>query len=177
MLHKGLAACLALGSYMAAFWAGADEIRPARYLLSAGREFTFHSESTSEGKANDSVYLVDWKVWSLGRDPDGARRLVIRCDLRIKQVKGPQPAQNDDIETLVWRCRMFDDGRFFGATTMGTVRDPFRLFPKLPQARRSGKGLVVRWFRTRRRYFRAPSETRRLSGRRKPVNRDSVQKL
>jgi len=134
MLRKGLAACLAFGSCLAAFSASADEISPARYFLSAGREFTFHSESTSEGKANDSVYLVDWKVWSLGRDPDGAWRLVIRCDLRIKRDKGPQPAQNDDIETLLWRCRMFDDGRFFGATTMGTVRDPFRLFPKLPQS-------------------------------------------
>jgi hypothetical protein len=89
MLRKGLAACLALGSCLAAFSASADEISPAHYSLSAGREFTFHSESTSEGKANDSVYLVDWKVWSLGRDPDGAWRLVIRCDLRVKQAKGP----------------------------------------------------------------------------------------
>jgi thiol-disulfide isomerase/thioredoxin len=125
------AAFLALGLRLPALSASRDEGNP-RYSLSTGREFAFHGEARSEGKGNDSVYLIDWKVWAPGRDPDGAWRLVIRCDLRTRRDKGPAQPQRDEADTLVWRCRMFDDGTLVGATTMGTVRDPFRLFPRLP---------------------------------------------
>lgn len=110
----------------------ADEppARP-RYALAAGREFSYHTEARST-KAGGRAYLVDWKVWPVGRDPDGSWRLVFRCDLATTSESpksGPGPERAD---TLVWRCRLFDDGRLVGATTMGTVRDPFRLFPRLP---------------------------------------------
>lgn len=101
-----------------------------RYALSSGREFAYHSETrTDQGNA---TYIVDWKAWVVGREPDGSWKLVLRCDL--KSDHGPRGGRNDDgkVDTLVWRCRLFDDGRLEGATRMGTVRDPFRLFPRLP---------------------------------------------
>ena len=102
-----------------------------RYLLSPGREFAFHSESRSD-KSEGGTYIVDWKVWTIRRDAEGAWRLVIRCDLKTKEEKSQNPADQNNADTLVWRCRMFDDGRLVDATTMGTVRDPYRLFPRLP---------------------------------------------
>ncbi len=44
------------------------------YHLAAGREFSFHNETRSERKASGTesgVYLVDWKIWTIGRAPDG----------------------------------------------------------------------------------------------------------
>ena len=103
-----------------------------RYVLSPGREFSFHNEARSDTKRNPSVYVVDWKVWTISRDPDGAWRMVIRCDLRTTRGASQKQSQNEPVDTIVWRCRMFDDGHLVGADTMGTVRDPFRLFPRLP---------------------------------------------
>ena len=88
----------------------------------------------SHRKAGESVYKVDWKVWVVGREADGSWRLVLRCDLRTERsASGGRKAEEEPVETLVWRCRLFDDGRLVGATTMGNVRDPFRLFPRLPE--------------------------------------------
>ncbi len=106
--------------------------RAPHYGLSPGREFAFHNEARSEGRKDGSVYVVDWKVWAIGRDADGAWRLVIRCDLKTKRSTASNQPDEGRVDTLVWRCRMFEDGRMVGATTMGTVRDPFRLFPRLP---------------------------------------------
>jgi peroxiredoxin len=104
-----------------------------RYRLAPGRELTYRSVTKAPRKNGESVYNVDWKVWVVGREADGSWRLVLRCDLRMPQPapKGGKAAE-DRVDTLVWRCRLFDDGRLVGAETMGTVRDPFRLFPRLP---------------------------------------------
>jgi thiol-disulfide isomerase/thioredoxin len=104
-----------------------------RYRLAPGQELTYRSVTMSDRKGGKSVYNVDWKVWVIGREADGSCRLVLRCDLRAERaVSGGQKSEVQPVDTLVWRCRLFDDGRLVGATTMGTVRDPFRLFPRLP---------------------------------------------
>jgi thiol-disulfide isomerase/thioredoxin len=102
-----------------------------RYALSPGRELSYHTEAKST-KGEGSVYLVDWKVWVIDHEADGSWRLVLRCDLTTKRGKPGASDEKSRADTLVWRCRMFDDGRLVGATTMGTVRDPYRLFPRLP---------------------------------------------
>jgi RNA polymerase sigma factor (sigma-70 family) len=106
----------------------AEEVPAARYRLSPGEEITYRSE-TRDG---DSSYKVDWKVWALDRDADGSWRLVIRCDLSTtrKLFGGKQETSPGD--TILWRCRLFEDGRLVGASARGTVRDPFRFFPRLP---------------------------------------------
>ncbi len=114
--------------------------KPA-YFLKSGREFTYHTEATSKNGAGRQ-YIVDWKVWPVGRESDGSWRLVIRCDLTMKDATTPRPTEKETKDTLVWRCRMFNDGRLIGATTMGTVRDPFRLFPRLPDG---AKELEAGW--------------------------------
>ncbi len=105
-----------------------------RYHLTPGQELSYRSVTRSERKGGESVYKVDWKAWVVGRDADGAWRLVLRCDLRITRpaASGAKKAEEGPADTLVWRCRLFDDGRLVGATTRGNVRDPFRLFPRLP---------------------------------------------
>jgi thiol-disulfide isomerase/thioredoxin len=104
-----------------------------RYRLSPGQELTYRSVTRADRKGSEGAYKVDWKVWVVGRDADGAWPLVIRCDLRVPQpASGAGKAAEERVDTLVWRCRLFDDGRLVGAQTMGTVRDPFRLFPRLP---------------------------------------------
>ncbi len=132
---RTIAACFALGFMLVSGPATTAEetaVKP-RYLLSEGREFAFHNESRrSELKGDMSVYIVDWKVWSIGRDPDEAWKLVIRCDLKTKRNTTQNQPEQDLVETSVWRCRMFEDGRLVGVTAKGTVRDPFRLFPRLP---------------------------------------------
>jgi peroxiredoxin len=128
-----LAACFVIGSSLIASPSGAAE-KPAmnlRYSLTPGREFSYRTEAVSK-RGDGTVYLVDWKVWTIGRESDGSWRLVIRCDLNRKRSAKPKPGENEPVDTLVWRCRMFDDGRLVGATTMGTVRDPYRIFPRLP---------------------------------------------
>jgi thiol-disulfide isomerase/thioredoxin len=103
-----------------------------RYRLTPGQELTYRSVTRSDRKGGESVYDVDWKVWVVGREADGSWRLVLRCDLRTtRPASGGQKAEGP-VDTLVWRCRLFDDGRLVGAGMMGTVRDPFRLFPRLP---------------------------------------------
>jgi thiol-disulfide isomerase/thioredoxin len=103
-----------------------------RYRLSPGQELTYRSVTISD-KGGKSVYNVDWKIWVVGAEAGGSWRLVLRCDVRTERsAPGGQKAEVEPVETLVWRCRLFDDGRLVGATTMGTVRDPFRLFPRLP---------------------------------------------
>ena len=104
-----------------------------RYRLTPGQELTYRSVTMSDRKVGKSVFNVDWKVWVVGREADGSWRLVLRCDLRTERsAPGGQKAEVEPVDTLVWRCRLFDDGRLVGATMMGTVRDPFRLFPRLP---------------------------------------------
>jgi peroxiredoxin len=123
--------------------ARADEGRSMpRYRLAPGQELAYRSVTKAGRKGGEGVYNVDWKVWVVGREADGSWPLVIRCDLRM-----PQPASEggkaaeERVDTLVWRCRLFDDGRLIGAQTMGTVRDPFRLFPRLPDdAAAMGRG-------------------------------------
>lgn len=130
MIIAKLAACLAIAAFPTtrAKIAGDDE--NLRYSLAPGREWIYHSESTDDEKGG-STYIVDWKIWSIGREPDGSWKLIIRCDLEVDRGrKDGQPAGPAD--TLIWRCRMTEDGIFSGADTMGNVRDPFRLFPKLP---------------------------------------------
>jgi thiol-disulfide isomerase/thioredoxin len=130
---KGLATYVLIGaSLTGAATATAGDGAAPRYALSPGREFSFHNEARSDSKNNPTVYIVDWKVWAISRDPDGAWRVVIRCDLRRASVKSQKQSSKDPVDTIVWRCRMFDDGRLVGADTMGTVRDLFRLFPRLP---------------------------------------------
>lgn len=136
---RTLVACLTMGSFLALSPVMAIEEASAkpRYHLAAGREFSFHNETRSERKGSGTesgVYFVDWKIWTIGRAPDGAWRLVIRCDLKSPRAK-PEGLPDQDqgqVDTLVWRCRLFEDGRLVGASEMGTVRDPFRLFPRLP---------------------------------------------
>jgi thiol-disulfide isomerase/thioredoxin len=103
-----------------------------RYRLTPGQELTYRSVTISD-QGGKSVYNVDWKVWVVGAEADGSWRLVLRCDLRTERSAPElQNAEVEPVETLVWRCRLFDDGRLVGATMLGTVRDPFRLFPRLP---------------------------------------------
>ena len=111
-----------------------DVDAPARYRLTPGQELTYRSVTRSERKGGETVYKVNWQVWVAGRDADGAWRLVLRCDLRTARPtsNGAKKAEDGPADTLVWRCRLFDDGRLVGATTRGNVRDPFRLFPRLP---------------------------------------------
>ncbi len=107
---------------------------PPRYHLTPGQELIYRSVTQSERKGSETVYKVDWKVWVVGHDVDGAWRLVLRCDLRTTRpaANGAKKAEDGPADTLVWQCRLFDDGRLIGATTRGNVRDPFRLFPRLP---------------------------------------------
>ncbi len=102
-----------------------------RYSLKPGREFTYHTEALSKGRGGQK-YVVDWKVWSIARGTDGLWTLVLRCDLTSESTSSPKSATKEPKDTLVWRCRMTDDGQLVGAVTRGTVRDPFRLFPRLP---------------------------------------------
>jgi peroxiredoxin len=129
---RTLAACFVIGSSLISTPSRAADDPPAkpRYSLAPGREFSYHAEAVST-KSDGTVYLVDWKIWAIDRESDGPWRLVLRCDLNTKRGKSGS-SDKDRADTLVWRCRMFDDGRLVGATTMGTVRDPFRLFPRLP---------------------------------------------
>ena len=104
-----------------------------RYRLAPGQELTYRSVTRSDRSGGESVYKVDWKVWVVGRAADGSWRLVLRCDLKTTRPgSGGQKGAEGPVDTLVWRCRLFDDGRLVGAGTRGTVRDPFRLFPRLP---------------------------------------------
>ena len=134
MAIRAFAACFAIGLMLAPVPVTTAEEPAARprYLLSAGREFTYHNETRSERKGSTSTYVVDWKVWPIGREPDGAWKLVIRCDLKTKRDTPRDQPEREQVDTSVWRCRMFEDGRLVGATAQGTVRDPFRLFPRLP---------------------------------------------
>jgi len=112
-----------------AFAADGPTAKP-RYALAPGREFVYRSETRPD--KGDTTYHVDWKTWVVGREPDGSWTLVLRCDLKSEHGQEGGAHGNDKPDTLVWRCRLFDDGRLEGATKMGTVRDPFRLFPRLP---------------------------------------------
>jgi thiol-disulfide isomerase/thioredoxin len=114
--------------------ANADDESPAvpRYRLAPGQELAYRSEYRSDRKGGEARYLVDWNVWVIDREPEGAWRLVLRCTLKMMNASPPGHPAADRVDTLVWQCRLFDDGRLVGATTMGTVRDPFRLFPRLP---------------------------------------------
>ena len=140
-IRASMAIALGLTPFLMA--AGGEPTPRARYLLAPGREFSYHSETQSK-REDGRIYVVDWRVWSICQDPDGTWRTVIRCDLRTKEKKSPKQFDQDRVDTLVWRCRMFDDGRMVDATMMGNVRDPFRLFPRLPsgpEARRERMGI------------------------------------
>lgn len=111
--------------------ARAEDAAPPRYRLATGQEITYLSQARSD-RDDKRTYIVYWKIWVLDREADGSFRLVIRCDLATRSA-GPQPKPDDEsVDTLIWKCRLFDDGRLVGATTRGTVRDPSRIFPKLP---------------------------------------------
>ena len=131
---RTLATCFAIGSCLVGSPATADDgaASTPRYLLSPGREFAFHTEARTERDGGGTVHFVDWKVWVIGRNSDGSWRLVIRCDLTTKRHPPGVKVERDSVDTLVWSCRMFEDGHLVSATAMGTVRDPFRLFPQLP---------------------------------------------
>ncbi len=133
MVHRILAASIVIATSPCFTPArSADEpTAKLRYSLKPGREFSYHTEAASK-KGGGRKYIVDWKIWSIAREPDGSWRLVIRCDLSTEDASGPKSTEKESKDTLVWHCRMLDDGRLIGATTMGTVRDPFRLFPRLP---------------------------------------------
>jgi thiol-disulfide isomerase/thioredoxin len=103
-----------------------------RYHLTSGQEIFYRTVSRSEQKGSEVTYSVDWNVWALGRDADGGWRLVLRCDLTTTSSSPNGHKGEGRVDKFVWQCRMFDDGRLVGATTMGSVRDPFRLFPRLP---------------------------------------------
>ena len=158
---------MAIGDYAAWFavvacaWAApASGEETPKYQLSAGRELTYQAlyTVTKAGAPPGEVSRsrVDWKVWATRRDPDGAWRLVIQCetrDLPGKPVERPEPGP---VSTLFWRCRLYPDGRLVGATIRGNFRNPFRLFPRLPDRREGGwesdgpsdSGIVFRHRRT-----------------------------
>jgi peroxiredoxin len=111
----------------------AGDEAPPRYRLGPGQELTYRAAYRSDREGGETTYRVDWTVWVLGGDAEGGWPLAIRCDLRTKRPSPPgQEAAAEEVDTLVWRCRLFGDGRLVDATAMGTVRDPFRLFPRLP---------------------------------------------
>ncbi len=129
----------ALFATLALAWSGtplpaADAPPMPRYRLATGQEIGYRSETESKRDGGETTsYQVDWKFWVLDRDAEGAYRLVIRCDLATRSVRpGAKAEEPDPVDTIVWRCRLFDDGRLIGATSRGTVRDPSRIFPKLP---------------------------------------------
>ena len=133
MVHRLLSVfiVIATSSWLASAPAAEEPGSKLRYSLKPGREFSYHTEASSK-KGDGRKYIVDWKVWSIARESDGSWRLVIRCVLSTEDASRPKTSDKESKDTLIWRCRMFDDGRLIGATTMGTVRDPFRLFPRLP---------------------------------------------
>jgi peroxiredoxin len=106
----------------------AEEAPAARYRLSPGEEITYRSES----KADDGSCKVDWKIWALDRGAEGSWRLVIRCDLSTTRTDFGGKEVTRNVDSIVWRCRLFEDGRLVGASALGTVCDPFRFFPRLP---------------------------------------------
>ena len=126
VLAVGAASVLSTGEIRAA-----DPPRPG-YRLSPGDEITYRTVARSQRRGGETAYHVDWKVWAVDRDAEGTTGLVIRCDLIVKNPDSAGTAPADPADTIVWRCRLGDDGRLVGASTRGTVRDPFRFFPRLP---------------------------------------------
>ena len=126
-----IAACL-VATGLAIGSAGAEEGGgKLRYTLAPGREWTYRSTVGLEGAP--MRYEVNWKVWAIGREPDGSWRLVIRCDMAARRTAPDGRGAPSRSESLVWRCRMFEDGALVGVHAMGTARDPSRLFPRLPE--------------------------------------------